>query len=234
MAEEHTNRRLAAILAADVVGYCRMMASDEVGTLAALKRHREVIFDPAVDEYSGRIVKLIGDGTLVEFASVVDAVKCAVAMQRAVAWPSATCRPQIKLRIGVNLGDVIIDGDDIYGDGVNVAARLEALAEPGGICVASIVNESVGNRDRYRLQGWRRGRASRTSIARSEFGNGTRTATPVTGRPRAEAAAGNRRGVSRPRSPCCRSTTCRAILSRSISPTASPKTSSPICRRSAG
>jgi adenylate cyclase len=148
MREEHPNRRLAAILAADVVGYSRMMGADEAGTLAALKRHRETVFDPAVAEHNGRVVKLIGDGTLVEFASVVDAVKCALVIQRAIrtemrAHPNGR---NIMLRIGVNLGDVIIDGDDIYGEGVNVAARLEPLAEPGGVCVASIVNESVGSR----------------------------------------------------------------------------------------
>ena len=144
MVEAHTNRRLSAILAADVVGYSRMMGADEAGTLSLLKQHREAVFDPAVAQHNGRVVKLIGDGTLVEFASVVDAVNCALAIQRAV---KAETKPAgIKLRIGVNLGDVIIDGDDIYGDGVNIAARLEPLAEPGGICVSSIVNESVGNR----------------------------------------------------------------------------------------
>jgi adenylate cyclase len=144
MAENRTNRRLAAVLAADVVGYSQMMGTDEAGTLAALKRHRETIFNPLVAAHGGRIVKLIGDGTLVDFSSVVDAVNCAVAIQRAV---KAEADPRgIKLRIGVNLGDVIIEGDDIYGDGVNVAARLEPLAQPGGVCIASIVNESVGNR----------------------------------------------------------------------------------------
>src|SRR5450631_1258019 len=144
MAEDHTDRRLAAILAADVVGYSRMMGADEAGTLRALKRHRESVFDPAVAAHRGRVVKLIGDGTLVEFGSIVDAVKCAIAIQRTV---KAEARPGgIALRIGINLGDVIIEGDDIYGDGVNVAARLEPLAEPGGVCIASIVNESVGNR----------------------------------------------------------------------------------------
>src|SRR6478672_3889263 len=143
--KDRTSRRLAAILAADVVGYSRMMAKDESGTLTALKRHREGLFDPTVAAHNGRIVKLIGDGTLVEFASVVDAVKCALAIQMA---PKARVAEDlaIVLRIGVNLGDVIIDGNDIYGDGVNVAARLEPLAEPGGICIASIVRESVGNR----------------------------------------------------------------------------------------
>jgi len=146
MAEDHTNRRLAAILAADVVGYSRMMGADEAGTLAALKRHRETLFDPCVAEHNGRVVKLIGDGTLVEFSSVVDAVKCALAIQRAVKAAAPSNGDGITLRIGVNLGDIILDGDDIYGDGVNVAARLEPLAEPGGVCVASIVNESVGSR----------------------------------------------------------------------------------------
>ena len=148
MAEERINRKLAAIFAADVVGYSRLMAADEAGTLAALKRHRETIFDPAVAAYNGRIVKLIGDGTIVEFGSVVDAVNCALLVQRSgVALPDATAsQPTIVLRIGINLGDVIIENDDLYGDGVNIAARLEPLAEPGGICVSSIVNESVGNR----------------------------------------------------------------------------------------
>ncbi len=140
------NRRLAAILAADVVGYSRMMGADEAGTLAALKDHREAVFDPAVAQHKGRVVKLIGDGTLVEFGSVVDAVRCALAIQRLVRAQAPSNGPGITLRIGVNLGDIIIDGDDIYGDGVNVAARLEPLAEPGGVCVSSIVNESVGNR----------------------------------------------------------------------------------------
>ena len=148
MPEERINRKLAAILAADVVGYSRLMGADEAGTLAALKRHRETIFDPAVAAHNGRIVKLIGDGTIVEFGSVVDAVNCALSVQRSgAALRDATARqPTIVLRIGINLGDVIIENDDLYGDGVNIAARLEPLAEPGGICVSSIVNESVGNR----------------------------------------------------------------------------------------
>jgi adenylate cyclase len=146
MAEDHTNRRLAAILAADVVGYSRMMGADEAGTLTSLKLHRETVFDPAVTEHKGRVVKLIGDGTLVEFGSVVDAVRCALSIQRAMKAGAQPNGQGIVLRIGINLGDVIIDGDDIYGDGVNVAARLEPLAAPGGVCVASIVNESVGSR----------------------------------------------------------------------------------------
>ncbi|HVZ13981.1 MAG TPA: adenylate/guanylate cyclase domain-containing protein [Bauldia sp.] len=146
MTEGRTTRRLAAILAADVVGYSRLMAADETGTLSALKQHRERLFDPTVAAHNGRIVKLIGDGTLVEFTSVVEALECALSIQTANSGEPAANRPQIVLRIGVNLGDVIIDGDDIYGDGVNVAARLEPLAEPGGVCIASIVNESTAGR----------------------------------------------------------------------------------------
>src|SRR6516162_8432622 len=148
MAEERVNRKLAAILAADVVDYSRLMGADEEGTLAALKQQRQTIFDPAVAAHNGRIVKLIGGGTIVEFGSVIDAVHCALSVQRSDdALPDEVLRqPKIVLRIGINLGDVIIEGDDIYGDGVNIAARLEPLAEPGGICVSSIVNESIGNR----------------------------------------------------------------------------------------
>lgn len=136
------DRRLAAIMAADVVGYSSLMADDEAATLEALKEHRIQIFDPAVKQHRGRIVKLMGDGVLVEFASVLDAVECALSIQHQLSGDSGV----IKLRIGINLGDIIIEGDDIYGDGVNVAARLEALAEPGGVCISSIVHESIGNR----------------------------------------------------------------------------------------
>ena len=154
MAEERINRKLAAILAADVVGYSRLMASDEAGTLAALKRHRQTVFEPAVAAHHGRIVKLIGDGTIVEFASVVDAVNCALSVQRSgdLLQDENLRQPKIVLRIGINLGDVIIEGDDIYGDGVNIAARLEPVAEPGGICISSIVNESIGNRIDVRFE----------------------------------------------------------------------------------
>src|SRR4051812_40623706 len=144
MMDERTNRRLAAILAADVVGYSRLMANDEAGTLSALKRHRAEVFDPLVAQHSGRVVKLIGDGALVEFGSVIDAVHCALAVQRTMS--AAALHSPLRLRIGINLGDVIIDGDDIYGDGVNIAARLEPLAPTGGICVAGIVKDSIGNR----------------------------------------------------------------------------------------
>jgi len=132
-------RRLAAILAADVVGFSRLMTEDEESTLTQLKAHRAELFDPNVAEYNGRIIKLIGDGTLVEFASVVDAVNCAIAIQLAL----AEAKGAIRLRIGINLGDVMVEGDDIYGDGVNVAARLEALAEPGGVCISDLVHQSI-------------------------------------------------------------------------------------------
>jgi adenylate cyclase len=154
MAEERINRKLAAILAADVVGYSRLMASDEEGTLAALKWHRQMVLEPAVAVHGGRIVKLMGDGTIVEFTSVVDAVNCALSVQRSgnSLQEENLHQPKIVLRIGINLGDVIIEGDDIYGDGVNIAARLEPVAEPGGICISSIVNESIGNRIDVRFE----------------------------------------------------------------------------------
>ncbi|HRY23198.1 MAG: adenylate/guanylate cyclase domain-containing protein [Geminicoccaceae bacterium] len=144
MTAERTIRRLAAILVADVVGYSRLMAEDETAALAALNRHREVEFDPIVARHNGRIVKLMGDGTLVEFRSVVDAVTCAVAIQTAAVAPGSS--PAMMLRIGVHLGDIIIQGDDIYGDGVNIAARLEPRAAAGGVCVSSVVNESLRDR----------------------------------------------------------------------------------------
>jgi adenylate cyclase len=145
MAAERVQRRLAAILVADVVGYSRLMGADETGTLKALKAHREELINPLIAAHGGRIVKLMGDGALAEFASVVDAVECAVAVQRGIAGRNAGIAEErrIEFRIGINLGDIIIDGDDIYGDGVNVAARLEALAEPGGICISSAAREQV-------------------------------------------------------------------------------------------
>ncbi len=145
MAEERVQRRLAAILAADVAGYSRLMGVDEEGTLSALKELRRDLADPKIKEHRGRIVKTTGDGLLVEFASVVDAVRCAVEVQyemaeRNVGMPEER---RIQFRIGINLGDIIKDGRDIHGDGVNIAARLEALAEPGGICVNRVVRDQV-------------------------------------------------------------------------------------------
>ena len=145
MAEEKVQRRLAAILAADVAGYSRLMGVDEEGTLSALKELRRELADPKIKEHRGRIVKTTGDGLLVEFGSVVDAVRCAVEVQYEMAERNAGMpeEQRIQFRIGINLGDIIKDGRDIHGDGVNIAARLEALAEPGGICVNRVVRDQV-------------------------------------------------------------------------------------------
>ena len=132
MAEARVERRLAAILAADIAGYSRLMGADEVGTLAALKAHRREIVDPAIAAHHGRIVRTTGDGMLVEFASAVDAVTCAVAVQEKMADQTGE-GPRIQFRVGINIGDIIIDGDDIFGDGVNLAARVENECEPGGV-----------------------------------------------------------------------------------------------------
>src|SRR6266403_2087211 len=141
-------RRLTAILAADVVGYSRLMGAHEAATLAALKTLRTDFIDPKVAEHQGRIVKLTGDGMLAEFPSVVSAVACAADVQRGMRARNAgvTQENRIEFRIGVNLGDVIVEDGDIFGDGVNVAARLEALAEPGGICVSRSVRDQVRDR----------------------------------------------------------------------------------------
>jgi adenylate cyclase len=140
-----STRRLAAILAADVAGYSRLMGADEEGTHERLKAHRRELVDPKIGEHSGRIVKTTGDGMLVEFPSVVDAVRCAAELQRAMVDREAGMPEdrRIRFRIGINLGDVIVEDDDIFGDGVNVAARLEALAEPGGLCISRTVRDHI-------------------------------------------------------------------------------------------
>jgi TolB-like protein/class 3 adenylate cyclase len=143
MAPERVQRRLAAILAADVAGYSRLTAADEEGTLARLRGLRDELIDPGIGAHQGRIVKTMGDGLLVEFASVVDAVRCAVALQRGLAERNADlpAETRIAFRMGINLGDVVVEGEDILGDGVNIAARLEAIAEPGGICLSRAAYE---------------------------------------------------------------------------------------------
>jgi len=152
------NRRLAAILAADVVGYSRLMQEDEAGTLAALKQRRKEIFEPTLARHRGRVVKLMGDGVLVEFGSAVAAVQCAVELQQAMSAAVSSNdandqkRKTILLRIGVNLGDVIVEGSDLYGDGVNIAARLEALAEPGSICISAKVRDEVQGKIDVKLE----------------------------------------------------------------------------------
>jgi len=139
------HRRLAAIVSADVVGYSLLMGRDDSATLAGLKSHRRELIDPKITEYNGRIVKTTGDGLLLEFPSVVDAVRCAVDVQRGMAERNADVPAdrRIELRVGINVGDIIIDEEDIFGDGVNVAARLQTLAEPGGICVSRVVRDQV-------------------------------------------------------------------------------------------
>src|SRR5687768_5701997 len=139
MATARAERRLAAIMAADVVGYSRLVERDEAATLAEMRALRREVIDPLLGEHRGRVVKLMGDGAIVEFASVVDAVACAVAVQKGVAARQAEVPPErrIVFRIGVNLGDVVVEGDgDLLGDGVNVAARLEQLCEPGGVMIS--------------------------------------------------------------------------------------------------
>ena len=141
-------RRLSAILAADVVGYSRMMGADEAGTLDALKAMRAEVVDPKVAAHQGRVVKLTGDGILGEFPSVVNAVACAAAIQMEMRDRNSDTPRQrrFQFRIGVDLGDVIVEGDDIYGDGVNVAVRLQSVAKPGGIVISQSVRDQIGNR----------------------------------------------------------------------------------------
>src|SRR5947208_5203054 len=138
-------RKLAAILAADVVGYSALMETDEAGTFARVRAGRTELFEPEVQKHHGRIFKLMGDGLLAEFGSVVDAVECAVSLQRGMAERNASvpASKRIDVRIGINLGEVIVEGEDRYGEGVNIAARLQQLAEPGGICVSGKVSKEV-------------------------------------------------------------------------------------------
>ena len=162
-----STRRLAAILAADVAGYSRLMGADEEGTHERLRRHLRDLVDPKIKEHRGRVVKNTGDGLLAEFSSVVDAVRCAVEMQRAMSDRNAETveDKRITFRIGINLGDVIAEEDDIYGDGVNIAARLEALAEPGGICISRVVRDQIRDKLPYPLED--KGEQSVKNIARS-------------------------------------------------------------------
>src|SRR5260370_12178115 len=154
MATTSAPRRLAAILAADVVGYSRLMGADEEGTHERFKAHLVELVDPKIREHHGRIVKTTGDGVLAEFASVVDAVRCAAEIQRAMADRDLDLAQErrLRFRIGVNLGDVIADGRDIYGDGVNIAVRLEALAAPGSVCVSGTVRDHIGDRRPYAFE----------------------------------------------------------------------------------
>lgn len=220
MAEERTQRRLAAILAADVVGYSSMMGTDESGTLRSLNAHRAEFIHPTTSQFGGRIVKLMGDGALVEFASVVDAVECAVAVQQGMVARNAgvPADKQVVLRIGVNVGDIIIDGDDIYGDGVNVAARLEAEADSGGVCISeNVYREVLGKIDlAFEDMGERTLKNIAGPVRAYRWVSGN-TASPAAPAPKPPAP-------DKPSVACCRSTTCRTTRNRSISPTASPRT----------
>ena len=142
-------RRLAAILAADIVGYSRFTSEDEEATLTAFSKLREDLIEPLITEHHGRIFKIMGDGYLVEFRSAVDAVRCAVAWQQGVAdWQGTK---QLTFRIGVNLGDIVVEGDDILGDGVNLAARLESLADPGGIVISDMVQQNISSKLHFKF-----------------------------------------------------------------------------------
>src|SRR3984893_5993936 len=165
--KQPVERRLAAILAADVAGYSRLMGVDEEGTHERLKAHIGQLVNPKIKEHRGRTVKNTGDGLLAEFSSVVDAVRCAVELQRAMGDRNAETAEdkRITFRVGINLGDVIAEEDDIYGDGVNVAARLEALAEPGGICISRVVRDQIRDKLPYPFED--RGEQSVKNIARS-------------------------------------------------------------------
>ena len=149
-----STRRLAAILAADVAGYSRLMGVDEEGTHERLRAHFRELFDLKIADHHGRIVKNTGDGLLAEFPSVVDAMRCAVEVQRGMTdrEPGVPEESWIRFRIGVNLGDVIVEEHDIFGDGVNFAARLEALAEPGGVCISATVNDQVRDKLPYTFE----------------------------------------------------------------------------------
>src|SRR5438128_6926816 len=148
LATERVERKLATILAADVAGYGRLMGADEEGTLARLKAHRRELIDPKIAEHRGRIVKTTGDGVLAEFASVVDALRCAGEVQAAMTEQNAAvpADSRIEFRVGIHQGDIVVEDGDIFGDGVNIAARLEALAEAGGICVSARVQEDAAGK----------------------------------------------------------------------------------------
>jgi adenylate cyclase len=193
-------RRLTAILAADVAGYSRLMGADEEGTHERLKAHLRELVDPTIAEHHGRTVKNTGDGLLAEFASVVDAVRCAVEVQRGMIERNAATPTgqRIEFRVGINLGDIIAEGDDIFGDGVNVATRLEALAEPGGICVSRKVRDEVRDKLDYAFEDLGEQQVKKSHDRYARF-----TSAP----PRRRRPKHRYRSRTSPRSPCCRSRT---------------------------
>jgi TolB-like protein/class 3 adenylate cyclase len=221
-------RRLAAILAADVAGYSRLMGADEEGTLERLKAHRRELVDPKIKEHRGRIVKTTGDGMLVEFPSVVDAVRCAVEVQRAMVdrYADTPEDQRITFRIGVNLGDILLDDNDIYGDGVNVAARLEALAEPGGICISRVVRDQIRDKLPYPFEDM--GEQSVKNIARPvrvyAMSAGTVASTPLVAAPASPGRARSMRWLFIPASGIA--VVCIAVAAWWVWPTGSLPTAS--------
>jgi adenylate cyclase len=211
---QHEDRRLTAILAADVVGYSRLMAADESGTLTQLKAHRRELIEPKTGEHHGRVVKLMGDGTLMEFGSVVDAVKFAADVQKTMIERNSKVPPdrQVTYRIGINIGDIIVDGDDIYGDGVNVTARLEQLADPGGICVSRTVFNHIKNK---------------LDVSFRDMGEQKLKNIPDAVHAYQIILSDTDMGPAMSDMDDCPSTTCPATWSRTTLPTASPRTSSP-------
>ena len=254
-----TERRLAAILAADVVGYSRLVEKDEAGTLAAIRKLRAEVIDPLLAKHKGRIVKLMGDGAIVEFGSVVDAVSCAVALQKEIAAAQAEvpAERRIVFRIGVNLGDVVVEGDDLLGDGVNVAARLEQLCDPGGVLISGTAYDHLQGKlglpldfageqqvkniaepvrtYRVRLAG---GGAFPGGCGSGSIGGAFCGPPRSSSRLLSSAAASGGCGRSSRRAPapplpCCPSTISAATSRPAASPTASPRTSSPTSPASA-
>ena len=227
MAEDRVHRRLAAIVVADVVGYSRLMELDEAGTLAALKGRRTTILQPTVGAHGGRIVKVMGDGVLIEFASAVNAVNAALELQGKMAEANEPLpeHRRFVLRIGINLGDVIGEGSDVYGDGVNIAARLEAMAEPGGVCVSAKVAEEVARQGRLCLgrhgrDGTQEHRQTGSDLPR-EYGHWAD----------GNAAGRNTCGQTLHRRTALHQYERRSRASNTFR-TASPRTSSPSCRGS--
>ncbi len=211
---EGTHRRLAAIVAADVVGYSRLVGLDETGTISSFRDDRLELIEPATTAHDGRVVKTMGDGLLLEFASVVNATECALEIQTGMTLRNADVVEdrRITFHIGINMGDIIIKGDDILGDGVNIAARLQEIAPPGGIAVSNRVHDDV--RDRLQARFEDTGEQNLKNIARPDGVWRWRNTTTR------KAAPSKRRGSCRrspknPRSPCCRFSTCRATSSRS-------------------
>ena len=223
MATERVERRLAAILAADIAGYSRLMGADEEGTLARLRAHRCELIDLKIAEHRGRVVKTTGDGILVEFGSVVDALRSGSEIQRGIAERNAETAvdSRIEFRIGIHQGDIIIEDGDIFGDGVNVAARLEGLADPGGICVSARVQEDAAGKLDLAFEDM--GEQSLKNIARPVRAFRVVTAAGL-------GSAQRRRLLPSPtsrRSRYCRSPIRAATRSRNISPTAWSRRSSP-------